>query len=247
MDNPLGSLTLDQLRQRTSLKWRHHPADVLPLWVAEMDVPARRAGLAGDCADAMALEATPAIRLAPTMPRRWLSSRTRRWGWTVDVNRTAIVPDVMLGIVEVLRARHQSWRRGGRSTHRSTRRSISSSAIWTAAWWRRHSPSDYRIDLDSLGEVFERVTAGGRRAAYLLCSPHNPTGTVHTRDELTAVAQLAAQHRVRVVADEIHAPARACGATHIPYLSLAGQRGCVRLVVGVEGRGTWPDSRPPSP
>jgi cystathionine beta-lyase len=38
-DNPLEQLTLEQLRQRTSMKWRTHPADVLPLWVAEMDVP----------------------------------------------------------------------------------------------------------------------------------------------------------------------------------------------------------------
>lgn len=37
--NPLQALTLDLLRRRTSMKWRTHPADVLPLWVAEMDVP----------------------------------------------------------------------------------------------------------------------------------------------------------------------------------------------------------------
>ncbi|NUS76768.1 MAG: cystathionine beta-lyase, partial [Streptomyces sp.] len=37
--DPLTRLTLEQLRQRTSMKWRTHPEDVLPLWVAEMDVP----------------------------------------------------------------------------------------------------------------------------------------------------------------------------------------------------------------
>ena len=37
--NPLAQLSLSELRQRTSMKWRAHPADVLPLWVAEMDVP----------------------------------------------------------------------------------------------------------------------------------------------------------------------------------------------------------------
>src|SRR5690606_6379744 len=31
-------LTLDQLRTRTSAKWRRYDSDVLPLWVAEMDV-----------------------------------------------------------------------------------------------------------------------------------------------------------------------------------------------------------------
>lgn len=37
--NPLGQLSLDQLRPRTSFKWREYPEDVLPLFVAEMDVP----------------------------------------------------------------------------------------------------------------------------------------------------------------------------------------------------------------
>jgi cystathionine beta-lyase len=37
--NPLRALTLDELRRRTSMKWRTYPEDVLPLWVAEMDVP----------------------------------------------------------------------------------------------------------------------------------------------------------------------------------------------------------------
>ena len=36
--NPLEELTLQQLQLRTSMKWRAHPDDVLPLWVAEMDV-----------------------------------------------------------------------------------------------------------------------------------------------------------------------------------------------------------------
>ena len=36
--NPLDGLSIEQLRARTSMKWRTHPADVLPLWVAEMDV-----------------------------------------------------------------------------------------------------------------------------------------------------------------------------------------------------------------
>ena len=40
---PFEVLRPAQLRGRTSLKWQHHGPDVLPLWVAEMDVlPAPR-------------------------------------------------------------------------------------------------------------------------------------------------------------------------------------------------------------
>ena len=37
--NPLEQLSLEQLRRRTSQKWQAHGTDLLPLWVAEMDVP----------------------------------------------------------------------------------------------------------------------------------------------------------------------------------------------------------------
>jgi cystathionine beta-lyase len=82
--------------------------------------------------------------------------------------------------------------------------------------------ADLRIDPATLREAFAGATAGGGRAAFLLCSPHNPTGTVHTAAELAAVAELAERYGVRVVADEIHAPLVAPGVTFVPYLSVPG-------------------------
>ena len=69
----------------------------------------------------------------------------------------------------------RSW-----STARSTHRSTRSSSTWTGGSSRPRSTDDYRLDLAVLEEAFAQATAGGRSAAYLLCSPHNPTGTVHT-------------------------------------------------------------------
>ena len=78
---------------------------------------------------------------------------------------------------------------------------------------------DGRLDLEAL-----EAASSARRApaAYLLCNPHNPTGTVHTAEELTAVAALARAHGVRVVVDEIHAPLVLPAATFVPYLSVPG-------------------------
>jgi cystathionine beta-lyase len=85
---------------------------------------------------------------------------------------------------------------------------------------------DRRLDLAVLTQAFADATGGGRPAAFLLCNPHNPTGTVHTAEELTAVAALADEHGVRVVADEIHGPLVLPGATFVPYLSApGGERG----------------------
>ena len=50
--------------------------------------------------------------------------------------------------------------------------------------------------------------------------PHNPTGTVFTRQTLEAVQALADAHGVLVVSDEIHAPLSLPGRDHVPYLSV---------------------------
>ena len=80
-----------------------------------------------------------------------------------------------------------------------------------------------RLDPEALRTAFRAATAGGERAAYLLCNPHNPTGTVHSPAELESLAALAEEHGVRVVADEIHAPVvYAGGAGFTPYLTVPG-------------------------
>lgn len=70
--------------------------------------------------------------------------------------------------------------------------------------------------------AFREAVGRGGQPAYLLVSPHNPTGTVHTAAELADVAQPARRYGVRVVADEIHAPIVAPGARFVPYLSVPG-------------------------
>jgi cystathionine beta-lyase len=88
-------------------------------------------------------------------------------------------------------------------------------------------PDGYELDLDAL----ERCFAAGARA-YLLCNPHNPSGRSLRRDELEAVAALAARHGVVVIADEIHAPLTLPGAVHVPYLTLGAQAAAHGVVIG---------------
>jgi cystathionine beta-lyase len=224
LPNPLEQVPQDQLRRRTSAKWREFPPDVLPLWVAEMDVtpaePVQRAlvdairsgdtGYAHGTGYAQALQAFAADR----------------WGWDgLAVERTTMVPDVMLGVVELLRL----------VTGPGDAVVVNCPVYppfyaFTASMGRRvvEAPlgPDRRLDLPALAQAFTEATAGGRSAAFLLCNPHNPTGTVHTAAELAAVAALADEHGVRVIVDEIHAPLVLPGATFVPYLSVpGGERG----------------------
>lgn len=58
----------------------------------------------------------------------------------------------------------------------------------------------YHIDLAD----FEKKIVGHHVKLFLLCSPHNPTGRVFTKEELTAMGDLCVKHGVKVVSDEIH-------------------------------------------
>ncbi|MFC7550137.1 MalY/PatB family protein [Plantactinospora sp. GCM10030261] len=218
--NPLRALRLDQLRRRTSEKWRHYPPDVLPLWVAEMDVP---------LAEPVARAVTDAIALGDTgyasgtgYAEALAGFAAARWDWTIDIDHTALVPDVMLGVVEVLKL----------ITDAGDAVVVNPPVYPPFFAFVEHldrqvvaaplTPAG-RLDPAALETAFRSATNGGRRAAaYLLCSPQNPTGVVHSRDELAAVAELAARYGVRVVADEIHAPLVHPGARFVPYLTVPG-------------------------
>ncbi|MGY6023314.1 MalY/PatB family protein [Streptomyces spinosirectus] len=231
--NPLRILSLDHLRRRTSMKWRTYPADVLPLWVAEMDVP---------LAEPVVRAVTEALALGDTgypvgtaYAEALAGFAEKRWGWDgLAVERTALVPDVMLGVVEML----------GLVTGPGDPVIVNSPVYPPFYQFVEHMDrlvleaplgADLRIGLDALEESFRHAVAGGRRAAYLLCSPHNPTGTVHTAEELSAVTALAGRYGVRVVVDEIHAPVTATGADFVPYLSVPGGENGLSLMSASKG------------
>lgn len=75
---------------------------------------------------------------------------------------------------------------------------------------------DFRLPV---GELRAAVTP--RTRMILLNSPHNPTGTVLTRDELQAVADLAVEHDLVVVSDEVYEHLT-FGADHVPIATLPG-------------------------
>jgi N-succinyldiaminopimelate aminotransferase len=78
-----------------------------------------------------------------------------------------------------------------------------------------HAP-DFRLDVDRLRSA---ITA--RTKLILLNTPHNPTGTVLTRSELQAVADVAIEHDLIVVTDEVYEHLVYDG-VHVPMATLPG-------------------------
>ncbi|GAA2793435.1 pyridoxal phosphate-dependent aminotransferase [Streptomyces showdoensis] len=77
----------------------------------------------------------------------------------------------------------------------------------------------FALDLDEL-----RAAVTERTRLILLNTPHNPTGTVLSRAELTAIAELAQERDLLVVTDEVYEHLVFDGAEHVPIASLPGMR-----------------------
>lgn len=75
----------------------------------------------------------------------------------------------------------------------------------------------YEMDLDDM----EQKIIDNHVKLFLLCSPHNPVGRVWTLDELEAVGNLCQKHGVIIVSDEIHSDFTFEGHTHYVFASVS--------------------------
>lgn len=209
-------ISVEELRRRRSYKWREFPTDVLPAFVAEMDfrlAPAVAKSLADAVQQNDAGYALPSDELNQALA----GFAKERFGWDLGDSRVVLIPDVMVGITEVLRAAVSPGSGVVINTpvYPPFFDHIVEAGCRVVEAPLASSDGGYEIDLDAIERAFAKEAQ-----AYLLCNPHNPTGLVLSAPQLTRIAELADRYDIVVLADEIHAPLVMAGANHTPFLSL---------------------------
>lgn len=208
------ALPLAELRERSSEKWREYPADVLPLFVAETDFP-----LAPEIATALhrAIDVGDTGYVASQNPlaESYAAFARRRFDWQVDPARIRTTADVSMGIVEILRRVTQPGERVVvmPPIYPPFFDLVDEAGAEVVRVPLRDTGTSWEMDLDGI-----RSALDDGATAILLCNPHNPTGTVHSRDALLALAELADEYGAAVVSDEIHAPLAQHGAGFTAFL-----------------------------
>ena len=180
---------------------RGKPADVLSLWVADMDFPTSPAilealhkkidhGIFGySCMD----------EAFHTALANWMKNEHN---FTFERRELVTTPGVVFATACAIKA----FTKEGESVLIQTpvyypfknmiegnnRRTITSSLFEKDGKWH--------IDF----EDFEKKIIENGVKLFILCSPHNPVSRVWTRDELSRLADICLKHKVIVFADEIH-------------------------------------------
>lgn len=210
--------SLDRLRARTSAKWAHFPADVLPLPVAEMDFP-----LAEPIAAALheAIQRSDTGYAASSRPQAeaFAEFAAQRFGWDVDPGRISSTADVSMGIVEALR---QAVRPGDGV--------IITPPIYPPFFDLPPEAGARVVEVPLAGGIeegweldlagIERAFADGARA-LVLCNPHNPVGLCHPAETLRELAEIAARHDATIVSDEIHGALAYGDLPYVPFLTVS--------------------------
>lgn len=199
---------------------RGKPADILPLWVADMDfrapqcvidalVDKSRHGIFGysECSD----------EYYNTL-RTWFAER---FDWNIHPEWLVKTPGVVFAIAMAIR----SLTKAGDAVmiqepvYYPFRETIIVNSRTLVINELQYNGSAYSIDF----EEFENKITASHVRLFILCSPHNPVGRVWTKDELERIGDICEQHGVIVISDEIHADFVYSGFRHLVFSNIRPQ------------------------
>lgn len=201
-------------------------ADLIPLWVADMDFAAPAA-----VTDALVARAKHPIYgytqypdLFYTVMQDWFS---KRHGWTFPREAILMCPGVVPSIHATIMALTEP---GDQVIVQSPVYFPFFTAVTDTGRALVLNPlletdAGYQMNFDQLTQ---QAAAGAK--LLVLCSPHNPVGRVWTKAELTTLLEIAERYALTIISDEIHADLIFEGHHHLPLASLSQQVNIITTV-----------------
>ena len=208
--HPFDRPTRADLDRPESRKWSLH-SGTIGAWVAEADfgtAPAVSAALRGAIDDGtLGYLSDPLAAEHGRAASEWLRDS---YNWQVPAERVHAVSDVLAALTITVRA----YAPTGSAVIVPTPAYMPVLTLLPALGHPVIEVPEF--DLDAIDAAF----AAGARTLFL-CNPHNPTGSVYSREQLTELSHVVERHGGRVFADEIHAPIRFDDLPHVPYASIS--------------------------
>lgn len=209
------------LRGRRSNKWHLHPDDVIPAFVADMDFAV--AAPIQAAIERIVREKDygyPKREGESSVAAAYVRFLRRRFGFETGADLVQPIGDLVQGTFAAILAFSEPD--DGVILHVPNyppfREAITATGRRLLPLVMHDTGTRHAFDVDEMRRLVD-----ARTRILLLCNPQNPTGRVFGREELQAIAQLAVERDLIVVADEIHCDLVYPGRTHIPFVSLGSE------------------------
>lgn len=206
-------------RGTLSYKWDSATdAEVLPLWVADMDFRTSPAII-----EALQRRVAHGIFGYTRVPDAYYQAVTnwfaRRHGWNIQREWTIYTSGVVPAVSAVIKALTVPGDKVLVQTpvYNCFFSSIRNNGCTLAATPLLRIGNTWQMDFEDL----ERKASDPDVKVFLLCNPHNPVGRVWTREELLKAGEICSRHGVTVVSDEIHCELVYPGHTYTPFASIS--------------------------
>jgi cysteine-S-conjugate beta-lyase len=188
-------------RNTSSLKWdRYQGTDTIPLWVADMDFKAPP-----EVIEALHRHVDHGI-FGYTLPpddlmEAVLNMLENAYAWQVNPEWIVWLPGLVSGLNIACRCAGEPGDEIMTTTPAYppflSAPSLSQRTLVSTA--HEDDGSRYVFDYDAI-----ELAVTHRTRMFILCNPHNPTGRVFTRDELSRIAEICLGSRIIICSDEIH-------------------------------------------
>ena len=194
--------------------------DLLPLWVADMDFRSPQPII-----DAIIRRAEHGIFGYSLVPPEYYESMIRwyerRHGWTLDKKWFFYTPGVIPAINFTIQAfskprdkviiQNPAYPPFFSAVKNNERRRLLNPLLL--------NNGRYTMDFEDL----EKKVKDPLVKILILCNPHNPSGRVWTKDELTRVGEICLENNILVLSDEIHCDLIYPEYKHLPFASISDE------------------------
>ncbi|MFK7914815.1 MAG: MalY/PatB family protein [Pseudomonadales bacterium] len=202
-------------------KWEKFGPDVLPFWIADMELPTPDAILNG-IGERLEHPLLGYTNVPAPLIEAFTNWAQRLFGWSIDPDWLVWIP----GVVPGLNVAAQSIAQANDPVFVMPPvyypfLDVAANANARSVTVPLQAP-DWRLDSRALAAAAQaNACKQPRPRAMLLCNPQNPTGRAYDHAELNALAQTCADHDLIICSDEIHCDLLVSpSARHIPIASL---------------------------
>ena len=212
---------------------RYGRADLLPLWVADMDFETPE--FITDALRRLLEHSLFGYTLEPKdywpTVQKWIKDHH---GWDVKREWLSYIPGIVKGIGMVINVFTKPDEKviiqppvyhPFRLTPEGNGRDVVYNPL------KENSDGSYSMDFDNLEEV-----ADDKCKVLILSNPHNPAGIVWDKDTLARLAEFCYDHNILVISDEIHCDMALWGNTHVPFATASDKAAQCSITFGAPSK-----------